>query len=140
MLTKPKSIPYEIYVFQHYLRLMEFLLKVLERIATLEQDFETLKHGDIGYQKRFAIVYRVEKKKIIRSNIDLARYVLNILNAVTNDPKIDFKKLYMEETELEKSGKYKEWIHSYDVEEEYYRRRLTLGTYLRDIKELIINH
>lgn len=49
----------------------------------------------------------------------------------------------MEKTELEKNGKYKEWIHDYNPEEAYYRRRLTLSTYLRDLKELIgivVNH
>lgn len=115
---------------------MLFLWKILERKATLEDDFEELNRTDLRYQRRFALIYRVEKKKIMRSNIDLAKYVLNILNAIKNEPTVDFKKLYMEETELEKTGKYKQWILDYDEEDAYYRRRLTLGTYLRDLKEL----
>ena len=44
---------------------------------------------------RFAIIYNMEKKKIIRSNIDLAMYVLKMLEALKSNPKQDFKALYM---------------------------------------------
>ena len=36
LLTKPKSIDYEIFVFQHYLGFMQYLLAIKEKEATLE--------------------------------------------------------------------------------------------------------
>jgi hypothetical protein len=36
LLTKPKNILYEIYVFKNYQRLIEAILKIKERKATLE--------------------------------------------------------------------------------------------------------
>ena len=41
-LTKPKSIEYEIFVFEHYLRLMHLLLKFKERKTILEEDLKAL--------------------------------------------------------------------------------------------------
>ena len=49
---------------------------------TLEEDFDQLENPGLFYQRRFAIIYRIEKKKIIRSNIDLCEYVLKILNHI----------------------------------------------------------
>lgn len=65
---------------------------------------------------RFAIIFRLEKKKIIRSNIDLAEYTLKILRNVRENPRMsddEFKALYLEKTPLEKEGKYMEWINGF---------------------------
>lgn len=43
MLTKPKNIDYELYVFKYYLGLMEFMRNILERNTTIEEDFVLLK-------------------------------------------------------------------------------------------------
>jgi tRNA isopentenyl-2-thiomethyl-A-37 hydroxylase MiaE len=89
---------------------------------------------------KFSIVFRMEKKKILYSNIDMAEYTLRILKEVHSNPQItgqDFKSLYMEETSLERSGKLKEWIPDFDQREEFYKRRLFGRDYLRDLKELL---
>jgi len=59
---------------------------------------------------RFAVQYRVEKKKIIRSNIDLARFVLRILDRLAEGPVTasEFKALYMGESEGE--AQYAKWV------------------------------
>lgn len=71
LLTKPKDIDYELFIFKKYLGLMQHLIQEKEwRSGTLEQDLELLK-GDLPYTKRMAVVYRGEKKKILRTQIDL---------------------------------------------------------------------
>lgn len=94
----------------------------------------------IHYTKRFALIYRSEKKKIIRSNIDICKYILNILHSLKKDPNQDFKALYLTKTELESNGKYKEWVVDYKEEFSFFRRRLLLKDYLRDLFELTNNH
>ena len=79
LLLKPTDIDYEIFVFDHYVRFMEFLLKIKERKSTIDEDIELLKDRSLHYTKRFALIYKVEKKKIVSSNLDLSKFILNIL-------------------------------------------------------------
>lgn len=59
---------------------MELLLQGKEKYATLQQDWDELSSSkDMNYRRRFALIYRIEKKKILYSNIDLAKFVLKIL-------------------------------------------------------------
>ena len=51
------------------------------------------------------MVYRSEKKKILRSNIDLCQHVLRILKWVEEGINVNidtFKEQYMAETDMEK--------------------------------------
>ena len=43
----------------------------------------------------------------------------------------------MEKTDLEKSDAYKVWVVDYNEEEDFWKKRLILRDYLRDLKELI---
>lgn len=64
---------------------MEYLQCFKEKTSSLEDDLKVLNdidRKDLSYETRFAIRFRSEKKKIIRSNIDLANYVLNILKSL----------------------------------------------------------
>ena len=58
---------------------------------------------------------------------------------VKSNPKANYKELYMRKTELEETNKYQEWCTGVDYNEEemYYKRRLMLRSYLKDLKELI---
>ena len=90
--------------------------------------------------RKFALVYRSEKKKIIRSNIDLASYVLTILDRL-NEGEItieEYRKLILEDSECEKTGAYGKWVTDprYNEEENRYRRRLNLRSYFKDLFEL----
>lgn len=102
---------------------------------------------DVTFEERFAVRYRAEKKKIIRSNIDLVQYILRILRRLndtldekqnSNLSKEEFRDLYLEKTELEEEGTFKNWIigSEYDEEDNYYRRRLQLREYFKDLAEL----
>ena len=59
-----------------------------------------MKKGGINlhYIRRFVLIYRIEKRKILRSNIDLCEWVINILQKLVQElPKEeDFKYLYLE--------------------------------------------
>lgn len=43
----------------------------------------------------------------------------------------------MERTELEENGAYKRWITNFDEEDTYYKIRMYMKKYLRDLKELV---
>lgn len=86
VLTKPKNVDYEIFIFEKYVGLMNYLKAMKESKHTLEQDLDNLSRNEMTYQQKFATVYRCEKKKIIRSNIDLAQKVLSVLYQVKERP------------------------------------------------------
>lgn len=53
-------------VLNEYENVVRFLAEGLDRVGSLEAD-RVLLEGDIGWETRMAIVYRVEKKKILKS-------------------------------------------------------------------------
>lgn len=86
LLTRPSILTYELYVFDYYLKVCTFLQDQFARVATLEQDLELLNRGEPGhpgqpidFEFRMAVVYRAEKKKILRSQIILVEKVINVL-------------------------------------------------------------
>lgn len=86
LLTRPAILPYELYVFDYYLQICNFVLSQLEKVATLEEDLELLKRGEPGhpgepidFEFRMAVVYRSEKKKIMRSQINLVTKIKEVL-------------------------------------------------------------
>ena len=87
-MTRPVNLFYERYVFTHYLQILNFVQAQLDKGATLEQDMELLRRGEPGsdlapihFELRMAVIYRAEKKKILRSQINLVKMVLHILKA-----------------------------------------------------------
>ena len=96
----------------------------MNKVATLEEDLEMLQWGEPGctskepalpFVMRMAVVYRSEKKKIIRSQINLIGKVLHILKnceeVLTNPEETDKSRAYTElclkETKIEE-----EWRES----------------------------
>ena len=80
---------YEQYVFTIYMKILQFIQGKLNARATLEEDLELLKRGEpgsdlppISFEMRMAVVYRAEKKKILRSQINLIDKILQILQNV----------------------------------------------------------
>lgn len=92
-----------------------------------------------------SVVYRSEKKKILYTNIDLCNYLLSILVHLKGMKRItirEFNRLCMEKSFLEKQeGLIRRWVHNGDPifseEEQFFRRRLGLRQYLKDLSELI---
>ena len=78
LLTRPQNLKYEQFIFDYYLQILKFIQDQLNRVGTLEQDLEILKSGEpgsanpsISFELRMAVVYRSEKKKILRSQINV---------------------------------------------------------------------
>ena len=78
MLTRPTLLPYELYVMKVYLQICNFLEEQLNKVATLEEDLEMLRQGELGnsgtplsFMMKMVVLYRSEKKKILRSQINL---------------------------------------------------------------------
>ena len=83
LLTRPTILSYELYVFNYYLQICSFVQSQLNKVATLEQDLELLCRGEpghpgepINFEMRMAVVYRAEKKKIMRSQINLIQKII----------------------------------------------------------------
>ena len=150
LLTKPKDLEYELFIFRKYLALMRHMVTKKERRTgkTLEEDLEAIKSGTLGYMRFMATVYRAEKKKIMHTNADLAQHVISIITKLIeskNQEKpmtlAEFTRLCMEPTELEKqTGLIRRWVYNGDAtfseEDQFIRRRLLMRGYLRDLAEL----
>lgn len=78
MLTRPRDLFFEVFVFSMYLKVLEYVKVGMEMKTTLEKDLELLK-TDLDWKLRMVIVYRVERKKIIRSQLRLIEKVLEDL-------------------------------------------------------------
>jgi len=95
LLTKPVNLFYEQYVFMYYKQVLKFIQANIEKTSTLEKDLELLDEGPhapkISFELKMVLVYRSEKKKIIRSQIHLIDHVLDVLKNIeptlTQNPK-----------------------------------------------------
>ncbi len=146
LLTKPKDLDYEIFILHKYRGFCQHLVNKKEaKNGKLEEDLTLLKTNEIGWMRRMSVVYRSEKKKILHTNIDLCNYLISILYHVKGKQNItlrEFNKLCFEKSLLEKEdGLIKRWVHNGDPifteEEQFFRRRLGLRQYLKDLSELI---
>ena len=86
LLTRPTNLFYEQYVFNFYLQVLQYISDQQNKVTTLEEDLELLERGEpgnpnppISFELRMAVTYRAEKKKIIRSQINLIQKVLTVL-------------------------------------------------------------
>jgi hypothetical protein len=78
----------------------------LEKQNSIEKDMELLKSGkDISWGTKMSLVYRIEKKKIIRSQLHLIAYVKRVVaNAekAIKESDDEYRKLILEQTDFEK--------------------------------------
>ena len=146
LLTKPKDVDYEIFILKRYRGFCQHMLNKKEgKTGKLEEDLILLKTNEINWMRRMSVVYRSEKKKILHTNIDLCNYLLSILVSVKGKQDItirEFNKLCFEKSFLEKEeGLIRRWVHNGDPifseEDQFFRRRLALRQYLKDVSELI---
>jgi hypothetical protein len=124
LLTKPKDLDYELFIFRKYEGLMRHLLakKEARTGTTLEEDLALLSgKEELGYMHRMAIVYRSEKKKILYTNIDLCEFVIRIIKELI-DRQVrgegitikEFHSLCKDRTTIEKKSVFKRWVHNPD--------------------------
>jgi len=74
--------------------------------------------GELDFEIRMAVVYRSEKKKILRSQIMMVKYLLDVLKKTQQDAS-RFKEYYLEQMEPNED------------EDIYHYRRLHLNSYLK---------
>ena len=153
MLTKPKDLDYEIFIMEKYQGFCQRILQKKEnRTGTIEEDLTLIKNCqelDLSFTRKMAVVYRCEKKKILHTNIDLCKYLIRILKYLKGKKEVkegvtqeEYRKLCLEKSDLEREpGLFKRWVYNGDAvfseEDEYFRRRLNLRNYLKDLAELV---
>lgn len=148
LLTKISDIDFEFFCLLKYKEVIEALCADLESKTTLEADLALLS-GNVATltgNQYMAIVYRSERKKIMRSQRHIIEYLVKVAEASadlqvqkleTHDPKAladAFKASYMAPTDLEKEqmdGEQK--FKSEEAEFWFYYRRLHVCQYLREI-------
>ena len=169
LLTRPQNLEFEKYVFGIYLTALKFVQDQLDRVATLEQDLEILQSGEpgspnppISFEYRMAVVYRSEKKKILRSQINLITKVIQVLRKAeevlrpenaenSQDVSQAYTALLLEPTSIElelcqqvqENTDYTEAKKEKELkklEEEFFYRRVINSTYFQQLKTLILSH
>lgn len=85
LLTRPVDIEFEIFVFKTYLRLIEHLNKVwVERDTKLEDDIP-LYEAAADWRVKMVIRYRIERKKIFRSQLAVLADMVNLLEFIAKE-------------------------------------------------------
>ena len=148
LLTKISDIDFELFCLLKYKELVEALCADLESRTTLESDLALLsgKVATLTGNQYMAIVYRSERKKIMRSQRHMIEYLVKVMEASadlelqklqTQDPKAlgdAFKTIYMAPTDLEKEQLDDDQKFKSEAGEFwFYYRRLNVCQYLREI-------
>ena len=148
LLTRVSDIDFEFFCLLKYKEVIDALCADLESKTTLESDLALLS-GEVttlAGNQYMAVVYRSERKKILRSQAHLIGYLVKVVEASadlelqkleTQDPQAlsdAFKTIYMAPTDWEKEQldddqKFK----SEEDEFWFYYRRLNVCQYLREI-------
>lgn len=67
LLTRPVNLYFEKYCISYYSDILSYIKSNIEKSSSLEKDLIILNDQTLPYTTRMAIVYRSEKKKIIRN-------------------------------------------------------------------------
>ena len=148
LLTKISDIDFELFCLLKYQEVVAALCADLESKTTLESDLALLSGQvtTLAGNQYMAVLYRSERKKILRSQAHLIGYLVKVMEASADlelqklqspDPAAlaaAFKTMYMAPTDLEKEQldddqKFK----SEEDEFWFYYRRLNVCQYLREI-------
>ena len=77
------DIEFELECLKRYQEIVKHYQEQLESISTLESDMELLDNPPEGLHmssnQRMAVTFRAENKRIVRSHVELIRYVLNVV-------------------------------------------------------------
>ena len=99
LLTRPKNVQAEIKVMNMYKNIVTYLSKQLEDETTLEKDNELLVQ-EKNWNIKMGILYRAERKRIVRSQIHLINQVISIVTSCLNPlSKQEFNSIVLNKTE-----------------------------------------
>ena len=86
LLTRPTNLFFEMYVFNYYQQVLVHINDQMNKVSSLEDDLELLREAPdkkpISWTFRMAVVYRSEKKKILRSQLNIIKKVNTVLERV----------------------------------------------------------
>ena len=86
LMTQPTNLLFETHVFKYYQQALEHIQTEMYKVSTLEEDLELLKDSpdrrSPTYTFRMAVLYRSEKKKILKSQLHIVSKVLSVLQNV----------------------------------------------------------
>ena len=116
LMTKPTNLFYEMYVYNFYEQTLIYIQSELNKVSTLEEDLEMLedKPGQqpLNWMTRMAVVYRCEKKKILRSQLNIIQKVNSVIQNIestlikkgidTGEQNKAYTELLMKETAMER--------------------------------------
>ena len=114
-LCKLCDLELEIWVLTQYQDTVQKHIDVQK--SSLEDD-QKLLEGELDFEIRMAVVYRSEKKKILRSQLMMVKYLLDVLKKTQEDAS-RFKEYYLQQMEQN------------EEEDIYLYRRLHLNSYLK---------
>ena len=82
MLSTPSDLLYEAYVFEQYLLILERIDQRMNSQTTLEEDLKLLSDDDLHWKMRMSVTYRVGKKQLIRSQINIVKKTLDVITTM----------------------------------------------------------
>ena len=162
LITRVTNLDFESLCLAKYEEMIDFFVSNTERHSTLEADQELLSFGQPGSNphkafvdlklstnQRFAVIYRSERKKILRSQLFLIAWMRSLLeqsykvrsllsvNAPRADVDRQFQQVYLsymghEAKQVNESGEFAEP----EQEHWYFFRRLFVREYLQQVFQL----
>jgi len=157
LLTRPKNLYFERYVFRFYQGILDYVKLQNEKLSTLEHDLKMLEDPTMDFEMRMAITYRSERKIIIRSQIHLVAKVQDVLKRCEaalepeegEDHDGTYRALILTPTDyeldqkkdIEKIGdpaELRKWLQKWEYD--FYWRRLINADYFKYIKRIIIGN
>mmetsp|Transcript_14219 Transcript_14219/g.24181 ORF Transcript_14219/g.24181 Transcript_14219/m.24181 type:complete len:187 (+) Transcript_14219:1793-2353(+) len=165
LLTQIVDLEFEAVCLNRYLEVIKSIQRQLESVTTLEQDLALLKDAaeseredsedtlnliKLTPNQRFYVTFRVERKRVIRSQIDMATYLLRVLEesyqvkslasvgAPAEELDLAFQRIYMQHSDMEAKIDVDEKGNFLDEDREhwYFYRRLGVKDYLRQVFEM----
>ena len=80
LLTRIVDLDFEKMCLKRYEEIMYMVMKKLERETSLAHDLSLISENNLTANQRFSVIYRSERKKIIRDQLDLIRFIIKVLD------------------------------------------------------------
>lgn len=150
LLTKAEDLDFEHACLSIYHGFITNLASQKQYTTTIEEDEELLKTSKDNFRLTMALFYRIDRKKLLRSQLELIELLLGIIEAAIDMRKqmqegtyekscnVEYMKLYLSPMPSEKK-QVKEIVKNYprfDNEEDehwFQFRRISMRQYLKDI-------
>ena len=127
LISEPRDLRFEKFCLQKYSEILHAIKSELESKTGLEQDIEKYEGADVPYREKMALRFRIARKKLIRNQISIIKWLTQIISESTELAKMksygetemainqEFIKMYMEPMDFENQFivKYKDSAYNY---------------------------